>query len=75
MLSCLFDQYGGIEGPGKILREMDTKELEVRHALHFGPINIVGSVCGVLFSPPTISSLVFWELNARLLLAHHVARC
>ncbi len=45
-LSCLFVQYGGIEGTGKILREMDTKELEARHALHSSPINVDGSVCG-----------------------------
>jgi len=26
-LLCLFDQDGGVEGPGKVLRVMDTQEL------------------------------------------------
>ncbi len=45
MLLRLFDQYGGIEGPGKILREMDTKELEANLALHFSPINVDVYIC------------------------------
>lgn len=74
----LFDQSGGVEGPGKILRDMDTQELEASRTLHFGYISVDGSVCVWPFLVcrlSTISSFVFWVLSAGLLLAHHTARC
>ncbi|XP_051512180.1 eukaryotic translation initiation factor 4 gamma 2-like [Myxocyprinus asiaticus] len=37
-------QSGGVVGPGKILRDMDTQELEASHTIHFVPINVDGSV-------------------------------
>ncbi len=58
MLLRLFDQYGGIEGPGKILREMDTKELEANLALHFSPINVDVYICFAIWEKKKKNAII-----------------
>ncbi len=54
---------------------MDTKEFEARHALHFSPINVDGSVCVVLLSPPVVYNQLFGLLGVECKVVVGTLRC
>ncbi len=44
-LLCLFNQGGGVYGPGEIIGDVDAKELEAGHTLHCSSVDGDGGVC------------------------------
>ncbi|MCI4374885.1 hypothetical protein PGIGA_G00011690 [Pangasianodon gigas] len=43
-LLCLFNQKGGVQGPGEVLGDVDPKELKTGYTLNSSSVNVNGSV-------------------------------
>ena len=55
---CLFDQGGGVEGPGEVFRDVDSQELEAGDTLYLCPVDVEGGVCATLGLPEVHDDLL-----------------
>ena len=55
-LSHLFDQDGGVQGPGEIVGDVDTKW----YTLHFSSVDVDGGMC-VAHSSPEVHNDLPWS--------------
>ena len=69
MLVSLLDKGGGVEGLRNVLGDVDTQKPDAGDTLNLHSIDTDGGVCAIM------SSLVFFVLRAKVLLAHHTVKC